>query len=126
MLGVFDSYGFGWLGIVLLRLNLLKVVTAQGAGKSFRRLVGHVVLGQRECSVLNLEDGEDHFADGIIRWGRTILDGGVELLWLCACRQCKCRLIPVRARAIVERVARDGYGASASRPVAFPIALERF
>src|SRR2546425_1071546 len=48
----------------------------RGAGKSFRRLVGHVVLGQGECPVLNLEDGEDHFADAI-RWWRTIFDGGV-------------------------------------------------
>src|SRR5947209_2982958 len=72
-----DSYGFGWLGVLLLRLNLLKVVAARGAGKSLRRLVGHVVLGQGECPVLNLEDGEDHCADGIIRWWRRIFDGGV-------------------------------------------------
>ena len=74
--GVFGSFGFGWFGILLLRLNLLKDVAARGAGKSFRRLVGHVDLGQGECTVLNLEDGEDHLADAI-RWWRTIFDGGV-------------------------------------------------
>src|SRR5467141_4522471 len=63
--GVFGSFGFGWFGILLLRLNLLKDVAARGAGKSFRRLVGHVDLGQGECPVLNLEDGEDHLADAI-------------------------------------------------------------
>ena len=77
MLNVFGSYGFGWLGVLLLRLNLLEAVAAQGAGKSFRRLVGHVVLGQGECLVLNLEDGEDHCANGISGWWRTIFDGGV-------------------------------------------------
>ena len=51
-----------WLGIVLLRLNLPDGVAAQGAVKTFRWLVGHVVLGQGECPVLNLEDGEDHCA----------------------------------------------------------------
>ncbi len=66
--GVFGSFGYGWFGILFLRLNLHDVVAARGAGKSFRRLVGHVVLGQGECPVLNLEDGEDHFADGIARW----------------------------------------------------------
>ena len=66
------SFGFGWFG----RLNLLNDVAARGAGKSFRRLVGRVVLGQGECPVLNLEDGEDHCADAI-RWWRTISDGSV-------------------------------------------------
>src|SRR5437764_198491 len=74
--GVFGSFGFGWFGILLLRLNLLKDVPARCAGKSFRRLVGHVDLGQGECPVLNLEDGEDHLADAI-RWWRTFFDGGV-------------------------------------------------
>jgi hypothetical protein len=120
----FGSFGFGWFGILLLRLNLLNNVAARGAGKGFRRLVGHVVRGQGECPVLNLEDGEDHFADGIFRWWPTIFDGGVELPWVCVCREYKCRLMPVRAGTIVERIARDGDGAFASRPVAFPIALE--
>src|SRR6266516_3830284 len=75
--GVFPSFGFGWFGILLLMLNLLKDVAARGAGKSFRRRVGHVDLGQGECPVLNLADGEDHCADGISRWGRTIFDRGV-------------------------------------------------
>src|SRR5260370_24730701 len=42
--GVFGSFGFGWFGILLLRLDPLKDVEARGAGKNFRRLVGHVVL----------------------------------------------------------------------------------
>ena len=74
--GVFGSFGFGWFGILLLRLNLLNDVAARGAGKSFRRLGGHVDLGQGECPVFNLEDGEDHLADAI-RWWRTFFDGGV-------------------------------------------------
>jgi hypothetical protein len=57
------------------RLNLLNNVAARGAGKSFRRFVGPVNLGQGECPVLNLEDGEDHLADAI-RWWRTFFDSG--------------------------------------------------
>lgn len=73
----FHSFGFGWFGILRLRLNLPKEVAVRTAVKSFwRRLVRHVDRGQGECPVLKLEDGEDHLADAICGW-RTIFDGGV-------------------------------------------------
>src|SRR5678815_152812 len=96
---------FGWLGILLLRLNLPEFEATRHclfAVKIYRRLwrtVRGPDPGQGQCPILNLEDGEDHFADAILI--RAIFDGGVELLWVCACRQCKCRLKP-KVRVPVE------------------------
>ena len=113
---VFGSFGFGWFGIIFLRLNLPEFVDAKVLiFKTLRPPLRAACLavsgrGQGQCPVLNLEEGEDHFADGF-RWlSRTIFDGDAQHLWVCACKQCKCRVKPkVRSRIVVERVACDGY-----------------
>src|SRR5688572_20260542 len=99
MLGVSASFGFGWFGIFLLRLNLPEFVARQpftfSSFKAFRRLFVTVTYrDQGQCPVLNLVDGDDHFADATFLSRRTIFDGGVELLWVCSDRLCKCRLKP--------------------------------
>ena len=78
-LGVADSFGFGWLGILLLRLNLPEFVAIRSGFKALRRLFGTVTYrGQDQCSVLNLEEGSDNLADGISTLGRRIIfDCGV-------------------------------------------------
>ena len=75
--GVFGSFGFGWFGILLLRLNLPEdVELIPLIFEAFRRL-SRLEIGQGQCPVLNLEDGDDHFADGGIRFAlRTIVDDG--------------------------------------------------
>ena len=63
-LGVSGSFGFGWLGILLLRLNFPEFVASPSGVKALRRLFGIVTYrGQGQCSVLNLEKGSDNFAD---------------------------------------------------------------
>ena len=66
--GVSGSFGFGWLGILLLRLNFPEFVASQplifSGFKALWRLFGIVTYrGQGQCPVLNLEDGSDNFAD---------------------------------------------------------------
>src|SRR5262245_42017749 len=66
-LGVSGSSGFGWLGILLLRLNFPEVVASQpfiySGFKALRRPFGTSVTtpcGQGQCPLLNLEDGSDN------------------------------------------------------------------
>ena len=66
LLGVPGSSGFGWLGILLLRLNFPEFVASPSGFKALRRLFGIVTYrGQGQCPVLNLEEGSDNFADAI-------------------------------------------------------------
>ena len=63
-LGVSGSFGFGWLDILFLRLNLPEFVASPSGFKALRRLFGIVTYrGQGQCPVLNLEEGSDNFAD---------------------------------------------------------------
>ena len=71
-LGISGSFAFGWLGILLVRLNLPEFVASQpfifSGFKALRRPFGTTVptpRGQGQCPVLNLEDGSDNFADAI-------------------------------------------------------------
>lgn len=79
-LGVSGSFGVGWLGILHLWLNLPEFVARNlFIFKAYRRLFGTVASrGQGQCPTVNLEEGDDHFADGIttLRW-RIIFDCGV-------------------------------------------------
>ena len=110
---------------MLFGLNSLNDVFGREFVKTFRQqLLGFVEQGQGECAVLELDDGVDDCADGIFRGRPGIFDGGVKLLWVRAGRECECRLVPVRAGAIVEGVVLDGDGAFATGAFAFPIALE--
>ena len=63
-LGVSGSFAFGWLGILLLRLNFPEFVASPSGVKALRRLFGIVTYcGQSQGSILNLEEGSDNFAD---------------------------------------------------------------
>src|SRR5690349_24858467 len=104
--GVCGSFGFGWLGILLLRLNFSEFVASQpfifSLFKALRRpFVAATYRDQGQCPVLNLIDSGDYFSDAFLI--RTIFDGGAQLLWFCACRQGKSRLKPkVRVPVKVE------------------------
>src|ERR1041385_350916 len=107
--GVSGSFGFGWFGIFLSRLNLPEVEASQPSNfasvKALRALLV-TESDQDQRPVLNLVDGDDHFANAILI--RRIFDGGVELLWICSDWLCKCRFKPkVRVPMKVERIARD-------------------
>src|SRR5688500_4166464 len=64
--GVSGSSGFGWLGILLLRLNFPQFVASPSGFKALRRLFGIVTYRrQGQCPVLNLEEGSDNITDAI-------------------------------------------------------------
>jgi hypothetical protein len=64
LLGVSGSFGFGWLGILLLRLNFPEFVASPSGFKALRRLFGIVTYRcQGQCPVLNLEEGSNNLAD---------------------------------------------------------------
>jgi hypothetical protein len=66
LLGISGSFAFGWLGILLLRLNFPEFVASPSGFKALRRLFGIVTYrGQGQCPILNLEEGSDNFADAI-------------------------------------------------------------
>jgi len=77
------------------QLNLLEVVATQplvfGRFKAFWHLLVSQ-LNQAQRFVLNLIEGDDHFADTFLV--RAVFDGRVELLRICSVRQRKCRVKP--------------------------------
>jgi hypothetical protein len=94
------------------------------AVERFWWVLGNVVGGEGEGSVVDFDDGGDDCADGIFGWRPGISDGGVELLRVCAGLEGECGLMPVCAGLVAERVADYGYRTFASGAMAFPMALE--
>ena len=64
-LGVSGSFGFRWLGILLLRLHFPEFVAIRSGFKALHLFVTAISRGQGQSPVLNLEDGSDNFADAI-------------------------------------------------------------
>lgn len=71
LLGVSGSFGFGRLGILLLRLDFPEFVASQSAVSSDFKVIRRLFATRRsQCQslVLNFEDGEDHLAEAIRWW----------------------------------------------------------